>query len=158
MNISYVHARTHKLFFLGCSQLWFAKDTSNIITGTFYHYYYYYLRLLLFCHFSTPYTTGCFACFPLLFCTSRWFVFYYYLLPYQTSHIGYQKLCRKVNCSHCGKATWAGCGMHIQSALAGIKEDDRCPNWKAGTPCNDDKNKNSNAETPDKNSWFGVWK
>jgi hypothetical protein len=27
--------------------------------------------------------------------------------------------------------------MHIQSALAGVGEDDRCPNWKKGAsdPC-----------------------
>mmetsp|Transcript_4021 Transcript_4021/g.4644 ORF Transcript_4021/g.4644 Transcript_4021/m.4644 type:complete len:101 (+) Transcript_4021:196-498(+) len=35
-------------------------------------------------------------------------------------------MCRKVKCSKCGKWTWAGCGMHIESALAGIKPEDRC--------------------------------
>jgi hypothetical protein len=46
-------------------------------------------------------------------------------------------MCRKVNCSNCNKATWAGCGMHVDAALQGVKEEDRCPNWKMGSskPC-----------------------
>eukprot|EP00551_Chaetoceros_affinis_P002894 CAMPEP_0203642040 /NCGR_PEP_ID=MMETSP0088-20131115/7393_1 /ASSEMBLY_ACC=CAM_ASM_001087 /TAXON_ID=426623 /ORGANISM="Chaetoceros affinis, Strain CCMP159" /LENGTH=50 /DNA_ID=CAMNT_0050497721 /DNA_START=16 /DNA_END=168 /DNA_ORIENTATION=- len=42
-------------------------------------------------------------------------------------------MCRKVQCKDCGKATWAGCGMHIKSALAGVTEADRCSNWKQGS-------------------------
>ena len=41
-------------------------------------------------------------------------------------------MCRKINCSRCGKATWTGCGMHIDSALNGVAETDRCPGWKLG--------------------------
>ena len=41
-------------------------------------------------------------------------------------------MCRKVNCATCGKATWAGCGQHIESALNGVPEADRCPGWKTG--------------------------
>ena len=26
----------------------------------------------------------------------------------------------------CGKATWAGCGEHIEEALAGVPADERC--------------------------------
>lgn len=26
----------------------------------------------------------------------------------------------------CGKATWAGCGEHIEEALAGVPAEDRC--------------------------------
>ena len=29
----------------------------------------------------------------------------------------------------CSKATWGGCGMHIDSVLKGIDETDRCPGW-----------------------------
>ncbi|MEO5854306.1 MAG: hypothetical protein ABIQ15_17505 [Nocardioides sp.] len=36
-------------------------------------------------------------------------------------------MCRAVRCRTCGKATWAGCGDHIEEALAGISTDDRCP-------------------------------
>ncbi|CAL6339118.1 predicted protein [Bathycoccus prasinos] len=35
-------------------------------------------------------------------------------------------MCRRVQCSKCDKPTWAGCGMHIETALAGVKEEDRC--------------------------------
>lgn len=35
-------------------------------------------------------------------------------------------MCRKVECGTCHKPTWAGCGQHIESALAGIKPEDRC--------------------------------
>lgn len=43
-----------------------------------------------------------------------------------------QKMCRKVECTTCKKATWAGCGMHIDSALAGVPEAARCGGWKTG--------------------------
>jgi len=36
------------------------------------------------------------------------------------------------DCKTCGKATWAGCGLHIDSALRGISEEARCPGWKTG--------------------------
>jgi hypothetical protein len=29
-------------------------------------------------------------------------------------------MCRKVKCTNCNKWTWAGCGQHIESALAGV--------------------------------------
>ena len=35
-------------------------------------------------------------------------------------------MCQRVTCSQCGKPTWAGCGMHIEQALAGVKPEDRC--------------------------------
>lgn len=46
-------------------------------------------------------------------------------------------MCYKVNCKSCGKATWMGCGLHVDDALRGIKEDDLCTNWKKGCryPC-----------------------
>eukprot|EP00545_Synedropsis_sp_CCMP1620_P008553 CAMPEP_0119002916 /NCGR_PEP_ID=MMETSP1176-20130426/231_1 /TAXON_ID=265551 /ORGANISM="Synedropsis recta cf, Strain CCMP1620" /LENGTH=64 /DNA_ID=CAMNT_0006954453 /DNA_START=95 /DNA_END=292 /DNA_ORIENTATION=+ len=46
-------------------------------------------------------------------------------------------MCRKVSCQSCGNATWAGCGLHVTSALQGVNEDERCPNWKGGSgkPC-----------------------
>jgi hypothetical protein len=28
-------------------------------------------------------------------------------------------MCRRVECGKCKKPTWAGCGQHIESALAG---------------------------------------
>lgn len=35
-------------------------------------------------------------------------------------------MCYSVKCSTCGKATWAGCGQHIEDALYGVPESDRC--------------------------------
>jgi hypothetical protein len=42
------------------------------------------------------------------------------------------EMCRKVYCEDCGKATWAGCGLHIKAALKGVTAEDRCPDWKKG--------------------------
>ncbi|EQC32947.1 hypothetical protein SDRG_09476 [Saprolegnia diclina VS20] len=41
-------------------------------------------------------------------------------------------MCFKVNCAVCQKATWQGCGQHIDSALAGVADADRCPGWRTG--------------------------
>jgi hypothetical protein len=35
-------------------------------------------------------------------------------------------MCAQITCSSCGKPTWAGCGQHVDEALAGIPEADRC--------------------------------
>ena len=42
-------------------------------------------------------------------------------------------MCRKVKCNNCSRPTWAGCGQHIESALAGVPNEDRCPAWKGGS-------------------------
>ncbi|CAM9144019.1 unnamed protein product, partial [Heterosigma akashiwo] len=44
----------------------------------------------------------------------------------------FSKMCRKIQCSSCCKATWAGCGAHIESALQGVAVEDRCPGWETG--------------------------
>jgi hypothetical protein len=36
-------------------------------------------------------------------------------------------MCTPVTCGTCGKITWAGCGLHIEEALAGVPEQHRCP-------------------------------
>ena len=41
-------------------------------------------------------------------------------------------MCKKIECNVCGKATWAGCGQHIDTALQGVAEADRCPGWRSG--------------------------
>jgi hypothetical protein len=38
----------------------------------------------------------------------------------------FPQMCRKITCEKCNKPTWAGCGMHIETALAGIAVADRC--------------------------------
>ena len=35
-------------------------------------------------------------------------------------------MCSRVTCRQCGKATWSGCGEHIESALAGLSQDQIC--------------------------------
>ena len=35
-------------------------------------------------------------------------------------------MCSAVRCEKCGKATWAGCGQHIEEALAGFSDDQKC--------------------------------
>ena len=35
-------------------------------------------------------------------------------------------MCQKVTCRTCGKATWSGCGQHVEQALAGIPTSARC--------------------------------
>jgi hypothetical protein len=35
-------------------------------------------------------------------------------------------MCRRVNCRTCGKATYAGCGMHVEQVLAGLPQAQRC--------------------------------
>ena len=28
-------------------------------------------------------------------------------------------MCQRITCTTCGKATWAGCGQHVEEALIG---------------------------------------
>lgn len=35
-------------------------------------------------------------------------------------------MCSTVRCHECDKVTWAGCGMHIEQALAGYSDDQIC--------------------------------
>ncbi|MGW4895578.1 hypothetical protein ACWEQL_25410 [Kitasatospora sp. NPDC004240] len=35
-------------------------------------------------------------------------------------------MCRRTTCRACGKATYKGCGMHVDQVLAGIPRTDRC--------------------------------
>lgn len=35
-------------------------------------------------------------------------------------------MCRRITCPVCHKPTWEGCGEHIEEALAGVPEADRC--------------------------------
>lgn len=35
-------------------------------------------------------------------------------------------MCSRVTCRQCGKATWSGCGEHIEQALYGVPKDQRC--------------------------------
>jgi hypothetical protein len=35
-------------------------------------------------------------------------------------------MCRRVTCPNCNKATFAGCGAHVEQVLAGVAPDQRC--------------------------------
>lgn len=35
-------------------------------------------------------------------------------------------MCRRVTCNECGKATFAGCGMHVEQVLGGVPPEQRC--------------------------------
>jgi hypothetical protein len=35
-------------------------------------------------------------------------------------------MCRRVTCKTCGKATYAGCGMHAEQVLSGVPSSGRC--------------------------------
>jgi hypothetical protein len=35
-------------------------------------------------------------------------------------------MCSQVQCQQCGKPTWAGCGQHIEQALANVPKSERC--------------------------------
>ena len=39
-------------------------------------------------------------------------------------------MCRPATCKTCGKATWAGCGQHVDQVMAGV----RAPTAAPGTP------------------------
>ena len=36
-------------------------------------------------------------------------------------------MCRRITCRRCGKASWAGCGMHVNQVMAGVPRSERCP-------------------------------
>jgi hypothetical protein len=35
-------------------------------------------------------------------------------------------MCRQVACKRCEKASWAGCGQHVNQVLAGVPKNQRC--------------------------------
>lgn len=35
-------------------------------------------------------------------------------------------MCSPARCDRCGKITWAGCGQHIEQALEGVPQSERC--------------------------------
>jgi hypothetical protein len=35
-------------------------------------------------------------------------------------------MCRRVECSKCGRPSYAGCGAHVEQVLAGVPTAERC--------------------------------
>lgn len=52
-------------------------------------------------------------------------------------HIIFPSMCHQRKCGTCGKPTWFGCGKHIDSALEGVPNADRC-HCKASTQAEHD--------------------
>lgn len=45
-------------------------------------------------------------------------------------------MCQKTTCGRCGKATWSGCGQHVDQALAGVPQSARCQGHESEKPRN----------------------
>jgi len=35
-------------------------------------------------------------------------------------------MCSRVNCRKCGKASWSGCGQHVDQVMRGVPKAQRC--------------------------------
>lgn len=35
-------------------------------------------------------------------------------------------MCQRVQCEKCGKASWVGCGQHVEEVLKGVPQSQRC--------------------------------
>jgi hypothetical protein len=35
-------------------------------------------------------------------------------------------MCRRIECSKCGRPTYAGCGLHVEQVLGDVPPADRC--------------------------------
>lgn len=43
-------------------------------------------------------------------------------------------MCSRISCRECGKATWTGCGQHVEEALAGVPASQRCAGHESAAP------------------------
>jgi len=48
------------------------------------------------------------------------------LRPNQSAAIRGVTMCRPATCRSCGKATYAGCGQHVEQVLRGVPQNQRC--------------------------------
>ncbi len=55
-------------------------------------------------------------------------------------------MCRRINCKDCGRPSYAGCGMHIESVLGDVPPADRCH-------CRDEKK----ADAGKGRSWWSTF-
>jgi hypothetical protein len=56
-------------------------------------------------------------------------------------------MCTQVRCRQCGKPTWAGCGRHIEAALANVPVSERCR-------CREEA---KDTQPMPRKRWFGLW-
>ena len=50
-------------------------------------------------------------------------------------------MCRRVECSKCGRPTYAGCGLHVEQVLGNVPPAQRCR-------CREDKPKDASDTAP----------
>jgi hypothetical protein len=51
-------------------------------------------------------------------------------------------MCQQVTCRKCGKATWTGCGQHVNQVMRGIPKSQQCQ---------------GHAAEPKQAGWFARW-
>jgi len=57
-------------------------------------------------------------------------------------------MCRRVECSKCGRPTFAGCGAHVEQVLRDVPRADRCQ-------CREKKSENTEpTKTSESRSWL----
>ncbi len=57
-------------------------------------------------------------------------------------------MCRRVQCSRCGRPTYAGCGAHVERVLGNVPAGQRCR-------CREEKAKGRDSSTGTRQgSWF----
>ena len=55
-------------------------------------------------------------------------------------------MCRRVECSECGRPGFAGCGKHIEQVLGDVPKDERCR-------CAEEKSPATPPDLKPKSSW-----
>ena len=56
-------------------------------------------------------------------------------------------MCRRVECSKCGRPSFAGCGAHVEQVLADVAPNDRCR-------CRESAKAGENEERTGARSWL----
>jgi len=58
-----------------------------------------------------------------------------------------QSMCRRITCADCGKATFAGCGLHVEEVLRDVPSNARCT-------CRETVSVESSAS---RRPWWKIW-
>lgn len=56
-------------------------------------------------------------------------------------------MCSRVQCSKCGRPSYAGCGMHVEQVLGNVPRAERCQ-------CREQAAKGGSQPAPAKKSWL----
>lgn len=63
-------------------------------------------------------------------------------------------MCRRVECSRCGRPTFAGCGAHVEQVLGNVPRAERC-RCREEREEREGKSKARHSEAPDtRRSWL----